>query len=486
MSDRLSELTRFTSEGGIAATHPPVLDITALVGSSTGNEHNVVRAAIIPVACWRLEDVRFEFDSSVVVPEIELELKSLAQLVKDHPPASKSAGKPGFPLSVFGHADPVGNDDYNKQLSGRRAIAIYALLTRDTNMWERLFSEPLGNDKWGRKSLEIMLDRIAPAPGGESNQQKAIQHERSAGLRRVLFGQYMEALCGSELKLKKDDFLGHGDDAGGKGDFQGCSEFNPVLIFSQKDQTAFEQDQDKTARNDANASNRRVMVLIFRKGSRVSPSKWPCPRANEGVAGCKNRFWSDAEQRRSRRLGDKPRKFEETLDTFACRFYHRLVSQSPCERLVGVLRIRLYDGFGQFISGAPFTLSGAETPAKEEIDRADTRGIVTLRNIPIPAQVTIRWGFPPEEGDEVELLFSRTVFVMSDNDRSPEASKNRLKNLGYDGLNDTDNVIGFQLDYGALADPPLEDTGEFDDRTRALVDEVHRQSADRLRETTTA
>jgi hypothetical protein len=185
-------------------------------------------------------------------------------------------------------------------------------------------------------------------------------------------------------------------------------------------------------------------------------------------------------------LGDKPRKFEETLDTFACRFYHRLVSQSPCERLVGVLRIRLYDGFGQFISGAPFTLSGAETPAKEEIDRADTRGIVTLRNIPIPAQVTIRWGFPPEEGDEVELLFSRTVFVMSDNDRSPEASKNRLKNLGYDGLNDTDNVIGFQLDYGALADPPLEDTGEFDDRTRALVDEVHRQSADRLRETTTA
>ena len=31
-------------------------------------------------------------------------------------------------------------------------------------------------------------------------------------------------------------FLGKGTMRGGKGDFQGCSEFNPVLIFSQKDQ----------------------------------------------------------------------------------------------------------------------------------------------------------------------------------------------------------------------------------------------------------
>src|SRR5262249_14453729 len=153
-------------------------------------------------------------------------------------------------------------------LSGRRATAIYALLTRDTNLWEKLFSQPFGNDKWGRKSLETMLDKVSPAPAGKRNQEEAIQHEHNAGKRKNLFGRYMENLCGPELKLEKQDFLGHGDDAGGKGDFQGCSEFNPVLIFSQKDQTDFEQDKDKTARNNANASNRRVMVLIFRKGSR--------------------------------------------------------------------------------------------------------------------------------------------------------------------------------------------------------------------------
>jgi hypothetical protein len=192
-----------------------------------------------------------------------------------------------------------------------------------------------------------MLDRVSPVPAGESNQEEAIQHEHNAGKRKDLFRRYMEDLCGPELKLEKQDFLGHGDDAGGKGDFQGCSELNPVLIFSQKDQTDFEQDKDKTKRNKENAPNRRVVVLIFRKGSRVDPSKWPCPRVNEGVAGCRKRFWSDGEKRRSTRLPDKPRKFEETKNTFACQFYHRLVEQSPCEVILKTFEIRLYSPIGR-------------------------------------------------------------------------------------------------------------------------------------------
>ena len=320
------------SEGGISGRHPTVDLPTVHVGPTTDAEFNTVRAGLIPVACWRVEDIRFEFDSSFVTPGIGAELEHLMQLIKDHSPSSKSDGKPGCPLSVFGHADPVGNDDYNKQLSGRRATAIYALLSRDTNLWEKLFSQPFGNDKWGRKSLETMLDTVSPAPVGESNQEEAIQHEHNAGKRKDLFGRYMENLCGPDLKFKKEDFLGHGDDAGGKGDFQGCSEFNPVLIFSQKDQNKFEQGKDKTERNAANAPNRRVMVLIFRKGSRVDPSKWPCPRANEGVAGCRKRFWSDGEKRRT--LQEQRREYERTKDTFACRFYDRLSHVSPCEFII--------------------------------------------------------------------------------------------------------------------------------------------------------
>jgi len=320
------------SEGGISGSHP-IVDLPMVhVGPSTDGEFNTVRVGLVPVACWRVEDLRFEFDSSFITLGIKAELEHLAKLMKEHPPSSRSDGKPGCPLSVFGHADPTGNDDYNKQLSGRRAAVIYALLTRDTNLWEKLFSQPLGRDKWGRKCLVTMLDTVSPPTDGKSNEEQAIQYEHNAGKRKELFGQYMEKLCGSDLKFGKEDFLGHGEDPGGKGDYQGCSEFNPVLIFSTEEQKKFDQDKDKTARNAANAPNRRVMVLIFRKGSRVDPSKWPCPRANEGVAGCKKRFWSDGEKRRTPH--EQRREYEQTKDTFACRFYDRLSHVSPCEFII--------------------------------------------------------------------------------------------------------------------------------------------------------
>ena len=386
MSKQQTELTQVISDGGIAAKHPSVPDVAALIGPATGNQHNTVNAGIISVACWRLEDVRFEFDSSFVVPGVEVELKNLAQLVKDHPPASKSEGKPGFPLSVFGHADPVGNDDYNKQLSGRRATAIYALLTRDTNLWEKLFSQPFGNDKWGRKSLETMLDRVSPAPAGTNNQEQAIQHERNPGKRKDLFGRYMENLCGPELKLEKEDFLARGEDAGGKGDFQGCSEFNPILIFSQNEQNKFEQDKDKTVRNAENSPNRRVVVLIFRKGSRVTPSKWPCPRATEGVAGCKKRFFSDGERRRNSRLSTERREFGKTKDTFACRFYDRLSANSPCELVRkgnGLFFMQCLAGDGQtLLAKRKYTIRSKGSPSIQFKGVLDDTG--TLRHERVP------------------------------------------------------------------------------------------------------
>jgi hypothetical protein len=75
------------------------------------------------------------------------------------------------------------------------------------------------------------------------------------------------------------------------------------------------------------------MVLLFRVGSQVLRTKWPCPRANEGTSGCVNRFWSDGQERRTNRLPDQDRKYELTHDTFACRFYDRLLNKSPCERI---------------------------------------------------------------------------------------------------------------------------------------------------------
>ena len=106
-----------------------------------GREFNMVKAPLVVLNCWRVEDIRFAFDSSFVThsPEpssdltsdpaakpfsdIRTELKVLAGLVRDNP---------GCPLAVFGRSDPVGPrvdpGDDNKALSGRRATAAYALL----------------------------------------------------------------------------------------------------------------------------------------------------------------------------------------------------------------------------------------------------------------------------------------------------------------------------------------------------------------------
>jgi len=312
-------------EGGVAADHPAADGVQFLIGPSTGDEFNTAHLRLVPIACWRVDDIRFAFDSSFVVgdsgddpSDIRLELKDLASLVKAHP---------GCPLSVFGHADPVGDDNYNKALSGRRATAIYALLIVNTDAAKavRLWNQIASTENWHSNERETM-QAVTGLPAGTAD--------------ATLFKTYMQTLCPTDLQLDSHaDFLARGADAGGKGDYQGCGEFNPLLIFSQDKQTRFDQGKQQNdpaiigERNDANAVNRRVLVLMFQKNSRVDPTKWPCPRATEGVGGCLKRFFSDGQKRRSTRLPADDRKFNLTHDTFACRFYQRISDQSVCDSL---------------------------------------------------------------------------------------------------------------------------------------------------------
>jgi hypothetical protein len=227
------------------------------------------------------------------------------------------------------------------------------------------------------------------------------------------------------------------------------------------------------------------MTLLFRPGSRVAPAAWPCPRAKEGPAGCRKRFWSDAEKRRSTRLPDTARKFEDTRDTFACRFYQRLSGSSPCDLARKSFRIRLYDGFGNAIPFAPF-MAKIGSGDFSALSRADAEGHITLRDVEVPASCVIQWGVQPEEGQSVALVFSRTIFLVGDDETGPPAASKQLNNLGYDGEDQRQNVLGFQLDYGHLATPPLSPTGELDERTLELLATVYRQSAAALGDTVVA
>lgn len=483
MSDDRKGIMLSASEGGISGEHAAAEPFVIRVGPTTTDQFNTARLRLIPIACFRVDDIRFAFDSSFVVSiatsdpndttDNLAELRDLARLVKDHP---------GSPLSVFGHADPVGNDDYNKLLSGRRAKAIYALLIVNgepdsaVNLWRQISA----TEHWGVDQRQTMQE-FTGLPSGTPNS--------------TLFRSYMQKLCPPDLKLTKKDFLGQGADYGGKGDFQGCGEFNPVILFSREKEERFRQGQEQDdkdvieKRNADNAPNRRVMVLMFRKGSRVDPAKWPCPRATEGVGGCIKRFFSDGEKRRSTHLPATDRKFDATKDTFACRFYQRISDESPCDRILKRIQVHLYDGFGISIPFAPFRVAIGDSETFSDLHKADRGGVITISlSSPTgdPSSLTLEWGFVPKQGEEPVLLFKRTMFLISPDEPREEAAIKKLSNLGYDSDDKIQNITGFQLDYGPLVNPFLDITGELDDPTLNLLERIYQQSARDLRQTNTS
>jgi len=406
------------TDGGAVGKHAAADPLQIFVGPSTSVEFNTARLRLIPIACFSVEDVRFKFDSSFPLPEVQAEIRAFVDLREKNPETIK-----GAPISIFGHADPSfqGNfelgasthqtgDDYNKVLSGRRAIAIYALLTRDAALWNHLFTNNFGGDAWGEDSIRIILDTVdrPKTDGGQPGQSQGASGQgqsssssgnpntgasdsartakvrdiaHDSGQRQKLFLDYMNLLCG-DLKLDKTkDFLARGSGPDQKGDVQGCSRFNPFVLFSQEKEDTFktaEQEKDRPSldqRNEENKRNRRVMILIFRKGSQVLPAKWPCPSFKEGAAGCKKRFFSDGDTRRSTHTPGADRKFDDTNDTFACRFYQRISDQSPCEQLITLvpLTIRLINVEDQIFERAPYTLEVGEQKFEGQ---TSTEGII--------------------------------------------------------------------------------------------------------------
>jgi outer membrane protein OmpA-like peptidoglycan-associated protein len=512
------------TDGGVVGKHPEPDRSQLLVAPSTSTEFNTARFRLIPIACFRIEDVRFKFDSSFVLPDIKTEMTAYSEL------RNLDSRVMDAPISIFGHADPSfqGNfelgasthqsgDDYNKTLSGRRAIAIYALLIRDPALWDALFSRHLGGDVWGEDSIRIILDQVDPQDPSNNPNQGASDSARDArvrdtandsGERQQLFLKYMNLVCG-DLKLdKSSDFLARGAGPDQKGDVQGCSRFNPLLLFSQEKEAEFkdadhEKDQGILAtRNADNASNRRVMILVFRKGSQVLPAKWPCPTFKEGSGGCKKRFFADGDTRRSTHTPGADRKFDDAHDTFACRFYQRISSGSPCGATLNTFKIRLYDPDGKFIKSAPcrVTIAGK---VLSSVKQAGPDGFVVLRDLETPSECFVEWGFPPgqdpaqrgkgdtsgdtslpeesEQQPEDEFPFFLKVLLTIDESSQDKEAADLLNNLGYPvGLPLHVNVFAFQNDFGQ--EFGLKATGKLDDgKTMAAIRNVHDRCADNLR-----
>jgi hypothetical protein len=302
---------RSASSRGIVASHGVRERPALLVAPTTENDFNTLGLDAIPVACLQMADVLFEFDSSFVLPEAGILLQELPAVREQH----KNAKGELPPLSVFGHADPVGNDEYNKRLSGRRAKAVVGLLTQDTKVWDALFNDPAGGDNWQTKGV---LETMRKTTGSSASTPRS-----------ALFSAYMKTLC--PFRLEKSDFLARGADPKGKGDFQGCGEFNPLVVLSEDENKSL----PKAKRNEENQRNRRVVIYMFAAGTKVKSAEWPCPNADESGEGCKKRFFAAPKGDDRRKSGPARREhevLEDTLeDTFACRFYDRIGHLSACE-----------------------------------------------------------------------------------------------------------------------------------------------------------
>ena len=251
-----------------------------------------------------LPAVTFGFDKSFLAPNQTSALQEMCKSIeawrKEHP-----EGK----LALFGHADAVGKEEYNKGLSERRARLTLGFLMKDAQSWEDLYKE----EKWGLAPIQDLLRHLGHDPGTSDGQdgpktkaavksfqaQNGLVEDGSAGAetRKMLFTVFMDQ--SNNLDLKKKDF----DDINGN-PTAGCSEFNLM---------------EKT--EGACATNRRVAVLLL-KSNKNFPIQYPCQKGSIGP--CK------------KQVG---RKGDRRTVGFGCGFYDKLVIEQKKEPLpVGALR----------------------------------------------------------------------------------------------------------------------------------------------------
>ena len=186
----------------------------------------------------------------------------------------------------MGTAIPAGNDALNKTLGDRRAIAVYAVLTRQPDLWAYLYDNPQVGDTWDLRMVQTMLASVRDAMGkvyydgapdkikGPKTTDAVKRFQADAGLpadgdpgtntRKALYGAYMDWLCTPEspsstpedpaatsdpataptpadpprFHMKPSDFLGGASAQPGdlpKMTLQSCGKFHPIVLLKSSE-----------------------------------------------------------------------------------------------------------------------------------------------------------------------------------------------------------------------------------------------------------
>ena len=271
-------------------------------GLPTGELHTIRVRPIAPrknlIECVCIPGVTFEFDNSFIRPTVVNHMEKLDQAMERSPDAK---------VIVMGHTDRVGSEQYNKELSERRARSAYAFVTNQPDIWEELYNQ----EHWGTTVIQEILTDLGYDPGPVNGVQgdqttaaiKAFQADRGLKVdgvagpitRRQMFLDYMTGK--HDVQIADDQFF--------PPKFMGCGEFNPLVPPNEN-----ELANAGRGRRPGNEPNRRVVFFLFQN----PPTSMPCKLKQ--LAPCKAQIAQPGER-------DNP--------LHACAYYDAISVQCRCE-----------------------------------------------------------------------------------------------------------------------------------------------------------
>lgn len=265
--------------------------------------------------CHEIPGAHFAFGRSFVLAEA---IDNLAAIAED---LSADNGRKGM---IFGHTDLSGPEALNKELSERRAKAVFALFTQDTKAWDELWNGTAdgGNwqEKWDLEEAQHMLNalHVTDDNGQPINEKGVRDAPTKQAINRFRSADYPEK-PDEQAPLPPSDFLGQDgrkelflayaklisrkpidaarfQKAGGSS-FMGCGEYNPLSIAA-KDQ-----------------ESRRAVVFVF--DGAAGPKDLPCKLRNLGPCNAN--------------CGPLPTEVDPDHPPYRCKVYQRVAAKCPCQ-----------------------------------------------------------------------------------------------------------------------------------------------------------